>query len=80
MTGLLFVAEHEGNRYEIVRDSQVGYYMFRYEGSPARCTYDDLQDDLDIAKECAEENFGVPQDGWRKARPGEVPAYEDSEG
>lgn len=76
MTGLLLVAEHDGNRYEITRDSLVGFYVFRYEGNGERCTHDHLQDDLDMAQECAQEEFGVPLDQWRAAEPGERPAHE----
>ena len=72
----MLVAEHEGRRYEIVRDSMVGYGVLRYEGLGPHTTHDYLQDDLDIAKECAEVEFGVRPESWREARPDEGPAYE----
>jgi len=76
MNGLELVTEHEGRRYEIVHDSLVGYYVFRYEGNGPQTTHDYLQDDLDSAIECAEEEFGVSPESWRMARPDEVPANE----
>ena len=59
MDGLLLVAERDGRRHEIIHDSNVGYYVFRYIGQGPRTTHDYLQDDLEMAKYCAEEEFGV---------------------
>ena len=76
MNGLIFVAEYEGRRYEIVKDSNVGFYVIRYEGLGPDTTHDYLQDNLEFAKECALDQFGVPPHFWREASPGEGPAYE----
>ncbi|HBM90641.1 MAG TPA: hypothetical protein DD400_02005 [Rhodospirillaceae bacterium] len=41
-----------------------GYYLYVWENN--RCTYDYLQDTLEIAIEQAEEDFGVPKNAWTK--------------
>ena len=60
-------AEHAGRQFKIEHDSRVGYYVYAFEGS--RCTHDHLQDSLELAKECAREEFGVPENAWREASP-----------
>ena len=75
MNGLLLVAECDGNRYEVVVDETVGYYVFRYVGDGPRTTHDYLQDDLEMAKSCAENEFDVPPAAWRSAAVHEEPAY-----
>ena len=55
-------AEHDGRRFRIVHDAQVGFYIYVYDG--ARCTHDYLQDTLDHAREFAREEFGVPVQSW----------------
>ena len=75
MDRLLLVAECDSHRYEIVVDETVGYYVFRYVGLGPRTSNDHLQDDLEMAKSCAEDEFGVPPEAWRSARVDEQPAY-----
>ncbi len=78
VSGLVLVAEHRGRRYEIVYDGIAEFfYVYRYDGLGPRTTHDYLQDELDIARECALEEFGVPLNAWRPASAGETPAYED---
>ena len=60
-------AEHGGRRFVIEHESAVGYYVYAFEG--AHCTHDHLQDTLDLAKACARDEFGVPEDAWREATP-----------
>ena len=53
-------------RLVIKHDTRVGYYLYIYEGKNTRCTYDYLQDTLDIAKSFAVKNFQVPLDAWQQ--------------
>lgn len=55
-------AFHGGRRFRIEHDELVGYYLYVYEGP--QCTHDHLQDTLELAKECAREEFGVPTESW----------------
>lgn len=58
--------QHPENwRFEIIQDSQVGYYLWVYGGAE---TIDDLQDTFDMAKEAALEDFGVPLDSWAEVQ------------
>jgi hypothetical protein len=65
--GMRLEAEHAGHRFVIEHDPAVGYYVYAFED--ARCTRDHLQDSLELAKECAREEFGVPEDAWHEASP-----------
>ena len=51
-------------RYEIKHDPFAGFYLFVYEND--QCVHDHLQDTLEIAMECALEDYGVSKDLWRK--------------
>ena len=51
-------------RYEINYDPFVGFYLVVYEND--KCICDHLQDTLEIAIECALEDYGVPKDLWKK--------------
>lgn len=51
-------------RYEIKYDPMVGFYLYVFEGN--KCIHDCLQDTLDLAMECAWEDFGVPKSAWKK--------------
>jgi hypothetical protein len=53
--------------FKIEEDANTGFYVYAFEGE--RCTYDHLQDTLALAKECAREEFGVPEDAWHDAPP-----------
>lgn len=50
--------------YEIKHDPSVGFYLYVFDGN--RCIRDYLQDTLEIAIECAWEDFGLPKDAWEK--------------
>ena len=50
--------------YEIKYDPLVGFYLYVFEDD--RCIYDHLQDTLEIAIECAWEDYGVPKNLWKK--------------
>lgn len=39
MSESIWLAEHDGNRFEIVEDDAVGFYVYRYEGK-GPCTTD----------------------------------------
>ena len=58
-------ASHGGRRFVIEEDKAAGFYIYAFEGD--RCTHDHLQDTLEIAKQCAREEFGVPEDAWHEA-------------
>lgn len=75
MSTLLFFAERHGERFEIVDDGGgVGFLVLRYlEGLN---THDYLQDDLSLARECAEEEWGLSPSAWQVAQPGELPLWE----
>ena len=60
-------ASHDGRRFKIEEDANTGFYVYALEGG--RCTHDHLQDTLALAKECAREEFGVPEDAWHDAPP-----------
>ena len=42
----------------------VGWYVYRFD-KLGNCTHDYLQDDLEMAIKCAEEEFGVPPENWK---------------
>ena len=65
--GMRLEAQHVRGRFVIKHEPAVGYYVYAFDG--ARCTHDHLQDSLELAKECAREEFGVPEDTWREASP-----------
>jgi hypothetical protein len=64
---LVLQASHGGRTFKIEEDANVGFYVYAFEGE--RCTHDHLQDTLALAKECAREEFGVPEDAWHAATP-----------
>jgi len=51
-------------RYEIKYDPFAGFYLFVYEND--KCIRDHLQDTLEIAMECALEDYGVSKNLWQK--------------
>lgn len=55
----------ENWEFEIVHDKFAGYYLWVYKDDE---TMDHLQDTLEIAKEQAFEDFGVPLDSWVEAQ------------
>ena len=50
--------------YEIKHDPNVGFYLYVFENE--KCINDYLQDTLELAIECAWEDFGVPKESWEK--------------
>jgi len=53
------------NRYfEIKYDQLAGYYFYVFEDN--KCIRDYLQDTLEIAMECAWEDYGIPKNAWMK--------------
>jgi len=50
--------------YEIKEDPFVGFYLFVFKDN--KCIRDHLQDTLEIAIECALEEYGVPKNAWKK--------------
>jgi len=50
--------------YEIKHDPFVGFYLYVFEEE--KCIHDHLQDTLEIAMECAWEDYGVPKNAWKK--------------
>lgn len=49
---------------EIVEDKSVGFYLYIYNQS-GQCVADHLQDSLQIAKEQAEEEYGMANEEWQ---------------
>ena len=60
---MLAKATHNGLRFKIEEDSNVGFYLYVFDGD--KCTHDYLQDTFDFAKACALEEFGVPLNAWQ---------------
>jgi hypothetical protein len=58
------VSHHNNQTFEIVEDlPEVGFYLYAYD-SKGKNTHDYLQDTLQMAKEYAFEEFGVPLESW----------------
>jgi hypothetical protein len=64
---LVLHASHGGRTFKIEEDVNAGFYVYAFEGET--CTHDHLQDTLALAKKCAREEFGVPEDAWHVATP-----------
>lgn len=54
----------KSRHYEIKYDPNVGFYFYVFEDG--KCIRDYLQDTLELAMECAWEDFGVPIDAWER--------------
>lgn len=50
--------------YEIEHDLVAGFYLYVFENG--KCIRDYLQDTLEVAMECARDDFGVTKDAWVK--------------
>jgi hypothetical protein len=50
--------------FEIKHDPFAGFYLYVFENG--KCVRDHLQDSLEIAIESALEDYGVPEDTWKK--------------
>jgi hypothetical protein len=64
---LMLQASHGDRTFKIEEDANAGFYVYAFEGG--KCTLDYLQDTLALAKKCAREKFGVPEDAWHVATP-----------
>lgn len=61
---IILEAEHNGRKFKIEEDlPDVGAYLYVFEGE--ECTRDDLQDTIEICKQVAFKQFGVPLDIWK---------------
>ncbi len=69
---LVLIADRGHERFEIVKDPAVGFYVWRFDVPAGISTHDHLQDDLDRAKQCALDEFGVALDAWRVPGPADV--------
>lgn len=64
MDFILLEAEHEGRVFKIEEDCpEVGAYLFVYENG--KCVKDFLQDNIEICKSQALEDYGVALDKWK---------------
>ena len=64
---IMLHATHGERTFRIEEHPNVGFYIYAFEGE--RCTHDYLQDTLAIAKQCAREEFGIPEDAWHETTP-----------
>jgi hypothetical protein len=74
MDTLRFVAKRGNERFEIIEGRGEGFYVFRY--IAGQNTHDYLQDDVPMARRCAEEEWGVSPVAWREALSGELPLWQ----
>lgn len=51
-------------RYEIKHDPLVGFYFYVFEDGKCICDY--LQNTLELAMDCAWEDFGVSKNVWER--------------
>lgn len=59
-----YIARHNNLTYKIIEDNpDGGFYVFAYDAN-GNDTHDYLQDNLDMAKKCALDEFDVPLDAW----------------
>ncbi len=56
----------DSKSYEIKYDLRAGFYLYVFE--EGKCVSDYLQDTLELAMECALEDFGVPKEAWEKVK------------
>lgn len=54
----------EPKRFEIEHDPNVGFFLYVYECG--KCISDQLQDTFEIAVASAMEEYGVPEEAWKK--------------
>ena len=58
-------AKHDNKEFIIMGEiPKIGAYLFIYENGI--CTYDYLQDTIEICKEQAFKDWGVPMDSWEE--------------
>jgi hypothetical protein len=61
-----FIIEQQILRNLTDQKDEYGFYLYVYDGITGFNTHDYLQDTLEIAKEQAFEEFGVPLDSWKQ--------------
>jgi hypothetical protein len=67
MDTLRFVAERGAERFEIIEGGcGEGFYVVRYVSGDS--THDYLQDDVAMAKGCAQDQWGLELSAWREPR------------
>ena len=60
-----FVSMYGNKKFIIDEDlPEVGAYLYVYDGD--KCVYDCLQDNIELCKEVAHEEYQVPLDSWEK--------------
>jgi hypothetical protein len=74
MDTVRLVAERGAERFEIVEGAGEGFYVYRWVGE--RSTHDYLQSSVEIAKDCALAEWGVPRESWHPPYPGEQSKFE----
>ena len=54
----------DNKTFIIEEDENVGFYLYVYQEN--ECLFDHLQDELEIAIEQAEEDYGVDPNSWKQ--------------
>jgi hypothetical protein len=63
-----FISKYDNRTFIINEDFPgIGFYIYAYDRD-GKNTHDYLQDDLDMAKLCALDEFGVPADSWTEVQ------------
>jgi len=63
-----FISKYDNRTFIIDEDlPRVGFYIYAY-NTDGNCIHDYLQDNLEMAKRCALEEFGVPLDSWTEVK------------
>ena len=58
-------ASYKGLQFKIEEDiPEVGWYIYKYDAQ-GNCTHDFLQENMELAIECAKDEFGVPPEIWK---------------
>jgi hypothetical protein len=64
---IIATAKYDGRKYEIKYGGEgVGFYLFVFSGD--QCTNDYLQETLELTKQFAFEEFGVPPEAWQPSK------------
>jgi hypothetical protein len=69
---IILTADCDGCHFEIQEVGGEGFYVWRFVGENTRSSHDYLQDSLLMAKRCALDEWGVPDDAWKPIAPGQV--------
>ena len=60
-----YEADHNGKRFLIEHEADVGFFLFVYEGS--RCIAEYFEDTVDASMAQAATEHGVPSAAWRQS-------------